>query len=161
MEMREPTLVQAPASSGSLDMVVYGAAAISVVAATIHLWATPEHFYEWWGYGLFFLAVALAQGLFGVMILRWPGQRFALAGILGNLSIILVYLLSRTTGIPVGPHTGAEEAGALDMAATAAEIALVVLLVSLLNGAYRKFVVNGLLVLGLAIWSLRFAGVVS
>lgn len=160
MEMREPTLVQAPASPGSLDIAVYAASAISIVAAAIHLWATPGHFVEWWAYGVFFLVIALAQGFFGVTLLRWPNQMVALAGIWGNLSIVLLYLLSRTSGILVGPHAGvAEGVGVLDMAATASEVALVVLLVSLLGGAYRRFTVNVLLLLGLAIWLLRFAGI--
>ena len=26
---------------------------LTVVAASVHAWATPEHFEEWWGYGVF------------------------------------------------------------------------------------------------------------
>ena len=33
--------------------VLYAAAALSLLAALIHLWVTPEHFEEWWGYGAF------------------------------------------------------------------------------------------------------------
>jgi hypothetical protein len=31
------------------------AAALSLLAAAIHLWVMPEQFEEWWGYGAFFL----------------------------------------------------------------------------------------------------------
>jgi hypothetical protein len=31
------------------------AAALSLMAAAIHLWAVPDHLEEWWGYGAFFL----------------------------------------------------------------------------------------------------------
>ena len=41
--------------------VLYAAAALSLLAALIHLWVTPEHLEEWWGYGAFFLVTALAQ----------------------------------------------------------------------------------------------------
>ncbi|HET7479642.1 MAG TPA: hypothetical protein VFJ72_09030 [Rubrobacteraceae bacterium] len=145
----------------SLDVGVYIAAGLSLVAALVHLWVMPEHLAEWWGYGAFFLAAALVQGFFAVAILRWPDQRLAFAGVWTNLSIVLVYLLSRTSGLPVGPHAGvAEEAGVLDMTATASEVGVIILLVALLGGAYRKFTVNALLLLGLAIWSLRLAGII-
>ncbi len=35
--------------------VLYTVAALSLLAALIHLWVMPEHFEEWWGYGAFFL----------------------------------------------------------------------------------------------------------
>src|SRR5215212_4862247 len=34
---------------------LYAAAALSLLAALVHLWVTAEHFEEWWGYGAFFL----------------------------------------------------------------------------------------------------------
>jgi hypothetical protein len=71
------------------------------------LWVIPEHFEEWWGYGLFFLIVTIAQALYAVILLRWPGQGLLLAGIAGNSAIILLYLLTRTVGIPFfGPGRG-------------------------------------------------------
>jgi hypothetical protein len=50
-----------------------------------------------------------------------------LAGILGNSSIVLLYLATRTLGVPaVGPHAGEVEAvGALDACATVSEVVLV------------------------------------
>ena len=39
--------------------LVYSAVALWLVAALIHLWVTPEHFREWWGYGTFMLAAFL------------------------------------------------------------------------------------------------------
>jgi cell filamentation protein len=40
---------------------LYAASALSLLAGLIHLWVTPEHFEEWWGYGLFFMFAAAAQ----------------------------------------------------------------------------------------------------
>ena len=141
-------------------MAVCAGAALSLVAAVIHLWAVPEHAWIWWGYGVFFLAAALSQGLFGVAVLRWPSQPLAVAGIFGNLSVVLLYLLTRTSGVPIGPHAGGvEEAGLLDMSATIAEMGLVVVLVTLLGGRYRKATTNALLLLGGALWVLRFSGI--
>src|SRR5215210_1195554 len=104
-------------------LLLYPAAALSLAAALAHLWAAPHHFQEWWGYGTFFLAVALAQGLFGVALLRWPERRLFLAGIGGNLALVSFYVITRTAGIPfVGPHAGEVHAvGTLDLACVSAE----------------------------------------
>ena len=84
--------------------VLYAAAALSLLAALIHLWVTPEHFGEWWGYGAFFLAAALAQVLYAPLVLVWPTRIALLLGIGGNLAIVALYLLTRTVGIPLfGP----------------------------------------------------------
>lgn len=139
---------------------VYAASALSMAAALIHLWALPEHFAEWWGYGGFILAAALAQGGFGVMILRYPARLLSLAGIMGNLAIVALYLATRTYGVPLGPHAGEVElAGVLDIAATVAELGVILALVTLLEGAHRRMVVNSLLILGLAAWALRLTGI--
>jgi hypothetical protein len=87
--------------------VLYAAAALSLLAALIHLWVTPEHFEEWWGYGAFFLAAALAQVLYAPLVLVWPTRIALLGGIAGNLAIVALYLLTRTVGIPLfGPGPG-------------------------------------------------------
>ena len=31
---------------------LYAATALSLIAGLVHLWVTPEHFEEWWGYGV-------------------------------------------------------------------------------------------------------------
>jgi manganese oxidase len=121
------------------------AAALSLIAAAIHAWAVPEHFEEWWGYGTFFLIAAAAQACYGLALLRWPGRSLLLLGVVGNLSIISLWAVTRTVGIPfVGPHAGeVEQVGVLDLAATADELALVtVLLAPLLRPTRRPEVVN-------------------
>jgi FtsP/CotA-like multicopper oxidase with cupredoxin domain len=120
--------------------ISYVAAALTVVAASVHAWATPEHFEEWWGYGVFFLLVAAAQGVYGPALLRWPRRPVLLAGIVGNLAIIALYLVTRTVGVPFfGPHAGeVEEVGVIDLVATLAEVALVVALAALLWSVVRS-----------------------
>ncbi len=117
-------------------MALYAVAALSSVAALAHVWAMPEHFEEWWGYGAFFLAVAVAQGLYGVVLLRRgtpPGRSLLLLGIAGNLALVLLYAVTRSVGVPFfGPHAGeVEGVGMLDLSATTAELALVVALAAL------------------------------
>lgn len=110
-------------------MALYAVSVLSLLAAVIHLWVTPEHFEEWWGYGIFFLAAAVAQGLYAPIMLWRPGRTLLLAGLAGNLAIVILWLATRTTGIPLfGPHAGEiEEAGVLDFACTLAEVGIVIL----------------------------------
>jgi hypothetical protein len=109
------------------NAVLYAAAALSLLAALIHLRVMPEHFEEWWGYGTFFLVCAVAQGLYAPILLRWSGRPILLLGAAGNLAVVILWLVTRTTGIPLfGPHAGdVEEIGALDLTCTLAEVGIV------------------------------------
>ena len=149
--------------AGAAGPAVYAASGLSVAAALVHLWATPAHLLDWWAYGAFFLAVALCQGIFAALLLRWSGvYPLLVAGITGNLSVVLVFVLTRTNGLPIGPHAGeVEGAGLLDVAATTAELGVVFTLTALLGGRYRRATVNAMLALGAALWALRLAGVIA
>ena len=105
------------------------AVALTLGAAMIHVWAMPEHFGEWWFYGVLFLLAALLQGFYGVALWLWGGRKIFLLGIGGNFAIVVFYLITRTVGVPFGPHVGEVEAvGVLDLTATMCEVALVVTL---------------------------------
>ena len=110
--------------------VQYLVAAFSLIAGLIHLWVTPEHFEEWWGYGTFFLVAAVAQVVYVPLLVRWPNQTVLLLGIAGNSAIVLLYLFTRVVGVPLfGPEAGeVEGVGIIDVCATASEAAIVVAL---------------------------------
>ena len=114
--------------------MLYAAAALSLVAALIHLWVMPEHFREWWGYGAFFLVSAVAQVLYVPLLLRRPNRTILLLGVGGNLAIVSLYLLTRTVGVPYfGPHAGeVEGTGFMDLCATTSELGIAVALGGLL-----------------------------
>lgn len=155
-------LPRARSAEKGLDVAVYTAVGLSLAAALGHLWETPGHFLLWWGYGAFFLVVALALGLFGVALLRWPGPRLYLVGIWANLAVLLVYLASRTWRVPFGPHAGTlEETGFVDMSAAVAGMAVVVVLATMLGGGTRRRTMNVLLLVGAVVWIMRFTGVLS
>lgn len=121
--------------------ISYVAVTLTVVAASVHAWATPEHFEEWWGYEVFFMLVAAAHGLYGPALIRSPRRPvLLLTGVGGNLAIIVLYLVTRTVGVPFfGPHAGeVEEVGVIDLAATLAEVVLVVALAALLWSVMRS-----------------------
>jgi hypothetical protein len=96
------------------------------LAALVHLWVTPEHFEEWWGYGAFFLVAAAAQILYIPIVLLWPTRIILLGGITGNLALVVLYLLTRTVGIPFfGPEAWEVEGfGFVDVCATASELGI-------------------------------------
>lgn len=91
--------------------------------------------------------------------MRWARPALALAGLSANLVIVATYVLSRTAGVPVGPHAEVvERAGAVDLATTAIEILLVGVLVAMVGRATRRAIVNAMLVLGMLLWGLRLTG---
>lgn len=115
--------------------------ALSLAAALIHATVISEHFDEWWGYGVFFVAVTAAQIAFAVVLVpfaasgRSPLPRWLpIAGITGNLALIALWVVTRSLGIPyVGPEAGEVEAvGQSDLLTKAAELVLVVVLAILL-----------------------------
>jgi hypothetical protein len=112
------------------EPTLYAAAALSLLAALLHLWVTPEHFEEWWGYGAFFVVAGAAQIFYVPIVLLWPTRIILLGGIAGNLAIVVLYLLTRTVGIPFfGPEAGEVEGfGFVDVCATASELGIPVAL---------------------------------
>jgi hypothetical protein len=138
---------------------VTAAAALSFFAAYVHVAYFESHWDQWWGYGVFFMATGVGQGLFSAAIVQWPRPWLALTGIAGNLAIVLMYVMTRTEGIPIGTHEGAaERAGRMDLACTAAEIVLVGLLLTLLRPVARRRTFNALLLAGALLWTLRLTG---
>lgn len=116
------------------ESALRAAPALAATAALIHAVEAPRHFVEWWAYGLFFIVVAVGQAAFAAMLLRGPRRGVRLisaAGIAGNLGIAVLYIVSRTAGIPlVGPEAGEVEAfDRSGVVATLIELVLVVLLV--------------------------------
>ena len=102
------------------------AATLSTGAAAIHFAVVPEHVDEFAPFGLAFIAVAWFQVTWAQLYLVRQTRLIAAGGVVVNVAIAAVWLLSRTTGLPVGPQPWvAEQIGALDLFATAFELVLV------------------------------------
>ncbi len=97
-------------------------AVLSVVGAAVHLWAAFEHVDEGGLHVAFFAAVTTAQLLLAWLLLRRPRTAVLLTGIWGTLSVVGVYVLSRTTGLPVGQHTHLAAFGQLSHGAHGAHL---------------------------------------
>jgi hypothetical protein len=112
-----------PAPVGDAVKIV---AWLSLAAGVIHAIAMIDHFSHWWLYGAFFLVLTYGQVLWGIALLRKPASDRSLKiGALANLAICVVWLYSRTIGVPIGPDAGRPEAvGTMDVAATLDQLAL-------------------------------------
>lgn len=103
-------------------------AALSGLAAGIHAAVVPEHVEEYWLFGAFFVALTVFQAGWALAIVRRPTARVALVGMVVSTAVVVVWVLSRTTGLPVGPHPWIPEAvGTLDVASGLAEVGIVAL----------------------------------
>jgi hypothetical protein len=94
-------------------------AGVSWAAAFVHAAVTTAHFDEYWLFGLFFVAVAILQGAWGAWIYKDPRPGRLWLGAVGNLLVVLVWTISRTVGLPLGPEAWHPEAiGFVDAMAT-------------------------------------------
>src|SRR5262252_556789 len=83
--------------------VLGGMAALSVGAAAIHFAVVFEHFAEYTLYGVFFLVISWAQLIWPVVLLWRPSRLWLWLGMAGNAVVLMVYVASRTAGLPFGP----------------------------------------------------------
>jgi hypothetical protein len=152
-----------PGDDGGLATGTFRAVAILCgVAAGIHLGVAPHHFAEWWGYGAFFVLAAVAEGALIALLALRPRAWVVQAGIWVSLATMLMYVVSRTSGIPLGPQTGVVEPVELaGLAATTAEGALVVVLCRLLAGRARARTMNSLGLVGAALWIAALSGALA
>jgi hypothetical protein len=142
-----------PGAATTSRPVLLGVVALSVLTGWVHLAYVAPHFRAWWAYGVFFLVVGLGQGLLGAALLRWPSAWVALAGIAGNLGVVVMYVISRSSGVPLGPHAGVvEKATTIDLLTTGAEIVLVVVLLTMLGRIACRLAMNVILLLGVLLW---------
>ena len=101
-------------------------AALSMTAAAIHFAVMGEHFAEYVAFGVFFSVVAWSQAVWAVGVIVRPSRGLLLVGLVGNALVILVWLISRTPGLPIGPEPGAPEpAACVDVFSTILEVAIV------------------------------------
>ena len=106
---------------------VLALALLSAAAAAIHSAVSAEHFEEAFIYGAFFLAASTAQAGWAIVIAYRPNRALLMVGAVGNAATIVLWTLTRTVGLPVGPRPWHPEAiGTLDLISTLLELAIVV-----------------------------------
>ncbi|MHB8513159.1 MAG: hypothetical protein ACYDCC_13405 [Actinomycetota bacterium] len=84
-------------------MLVRASMFASAGAAAIHLGVAHEHLLEWPLAGAFMLGSGLAQLAWIAWIHRSKSRSGIVATGIGNASIIALWIVSRTSGLPIGP----------------------------------------------------------
>ena len=98
-------------------------AAAAVGAGLIHLVSVPAHIEEYLPLGIGFLAVGGFQVLWGAHVALRDSPRWLLVGGALSFAFVGIYLLSRTTGLPLGPAAFQPEAfGIADLLCCAIEV---------------------------------------
>jgi len=107
--------------NGRVATVYSALAVLSLAAAGIHFAVMGEHFQEYVVFGVFFSLVAWFQALWALGVMVAPTRGTLAVGLVANAAIACVWLISRTTGVPIGPEPGvAEPAALLDVLSTVA-----------------------------------------
>jgi hypothetical protein len=84
-------------------------AILSVATAVIHFAVAGSHFQEYWLFGVFMLVAGWLQLLWAVGAVVRPTRPMLAAGVLINIAVIAVYVVTRTIGDVVGPTPHATE----------------------------------------------------
>ena len=160
-----PIGIRASRSAEPPEVLRFAVAVASAGAATIHFAVIDQHFAEYWLFGVFFVAVALAQLGWVVAVVSNPTRTVYVVGALGNALIAVTWVISRTTGLPFGPGAGEPEpVGIADVVSTAFELAVVVGTLLLLRGLElrrsweMRFVRPVVAIAAIAITTLALAG---
>ena len=77
---------------------------IGVRFELIHLWVLPGQLVVAMLPGMFFLLVAMGQGLLAVSLLFSPGRSTVPFGIVLNLFVVFVWVFTRVVGVPNCSH---------------------------------------------------------
>jgi hypothetical protein len=137
--------------------VLYAAAALSLTAALIHASVAPAHFAEYWAFGLFFLVVSALQLTWAELVRRGTSRRVLWIGAAGNLVVAVIWLVSRTAGLPDGPEAGqAEGVGLHDLLATVDELGIAALVAITVAG--RRAAPAPLVAAAWAVAAISFVG---
>lgn len=85
-------------------------ASLSAGAGVIHLAMVPSHMDEWALEGVGFALAGWFQLALAAAVLVRPSRTLLLSGLAANALLIAAWAVSRSTGLPAGPHAGHAEA---------------------------------------------------
>jgi len=109
----------------SAQLLLLSLAGLSAGAAGIHFAVIPEHLTELPAAGYFFIAVAIAQALWAILVPRYPTRALLVAGAIGNLAVAGLWLFVRLRGLPIGDEPWTPERfGVADTISAAFEVGI-------------------------------------
>jgi hypothetical protein len=110
------------------DDRVFVLCGLSWAAGLIHVVAAIGHVDEYALCAVFFEVLAMVQFWWGIAVYRAPSRRLLHAGAVMSLLVVVLWIVSRTAGLPIGPEPWhAEAVGPLDVLASADEALLALL----------------------------------
>ena len=129
--------------------LLHWAAFLSLFAIIAHGIDAPDHITEWWGYSAYFVTAGAFQFFygFGLFIQPWryddtggeivDGERYGrpyyMLGLILTVSIVILYIITRTTGMPFfGPEAGREQLTILSLVPIVVDLPLLYCLGALL-----------------------------
>lgn len=92
------------------DRLVVGVALASAGCSATHAAVGPAHFREAAAFGVFFLAASAFQAAWAVLIVRRAGRLLLAIGAAANAAVLVLWALTRTVGLPLGPDMWRPEA---------------------------------------------------
>jgi len=100
-------------------------------AELIHTMLIPSHVREWWAAGWFFLLVSVLEGVVASALLFAPSRPATRAAVGLSAATAVVWLVSRSVGVPFGPFAWVREpVSTVDVAATVLELTTIAALVA-------------------------------
>ena len=148
-------------------LLCWTAAAASFASAAIHFSVIGEHYQEAWYFGVFFMAAAWAQVSWAIAIIVRPTRPILIAGAALQALLVVIYLWSRTTGLPIGPDPWKpEDVAFIDVLSTLLEVvagcaALVLIFRALDRPLSRRFSVATVGTVALLVGALTSASLAS
>jgi len=106
----------------SRRVIAYCLAIFSIATAVIHFAVAGQHFQEYWLYGVFMLVAAWLQLLWAAAVAARPSRSLLCAGLILNVGVVAVYIVTRTVGDVIGPGANTpEQVGFGDLLCTVLE----------------------------------------
>jgi hypothetical protein len=110
-----------------------------VAAGVVHAAVVPEHLHEWTAAGAFFVLLTAAELAVAVQVMGGVRRNVLLAAAAVSAGPLVVWLYSRTLGLPFGPEPGAaEHVGLADGAAVVLEVGALVVIWLLARAGERE-----------------------
>ena len=133
-----PVRPAAPSQALNLPGPVIALSGLMLTAGTIHLVAAAQHLDLSWPLPTFFAGLGAAQ-LWAMWAFyeRPDNRRLLVIAALGSIVVALLWLFSRTTGLPFGPEQGRSKVGWSDTIATLQEIAFAGIALALVRAPQR------------------------
>jgi hypothetical protein len=91
-----------PSDDPGSQLLLLATAGLSAGAAGIHFAVVPGHLAEDPLAGYFFIAVAIAQALWAILLSHYPRRQLLVVGAVANVLVAVLWLVVRVYGSPLG-----------------------------------------------------------